>query len=338
MTHVGGVSGPVPGEDLLRSRLAERMRRTLCDPRLEILTLREMTGGASTETWEVVASAPTFGSRRFALRLDRLRERREGQAMRESTAMREGMMLGVPVPAVVDWSDDETVLGAPFVLMDFLDGETIPRRILRNDEFMQARTRLVAEIGRAAARIHSVAPIPQISGVPSQDLLAEVEERYRSLGFPRPALELGLQWLVDHRPPAMPLRLVHGDFRLGNFLVGSDGLRGIIDWEFAHWGDPMEDLGFLCVPAWRWGGDMPVAGLGDYEELFRVYEAEVGSPVDRIAFRWWQILGVVRWGVGCLLQARRHLDHRARSIELVALGRRAAEQEMDLLRLLRGDI
>jgi hypothetical protein len=143
-----------------------------------------------------------------------------------------------------------------------------------------------------------------------------------------------LRWLEQERPVAGERCVVHGDFRLGNLVVGPDGLRAVLDWELAHIGDPMEDLGWLCVRAWRFGVDAPVAGLGDYDELFASYEAASGRAVDPQAVRWWEALGCLRWGAICMLQASAHLSGASRSVELAAIGRRTCEAEHDLLLLL----
>ena len=111
-------------------------------------------------------------------------------------------------------------------------------------------------------------------------------------------------------------------------------LAAVLDWELAHVGDPMEDLGWLSVKAWRFGGDKPVAGLGDYDELFDVYERESGRPVDRAVARWWEVLGTLKWGVICILQASSHTRGFSRSVELAAIGRRVCENEYDLLEML----
>jgi aminoglycoside phosphotransferase (APT) family kinase protein len=129
---------------------------------------------------------------------------------------------------------------------------------------------------------------------------------------------------------------VHGDFRLGNMIVGPNGLRAVIDWELAHLGDPMEDLGWLCVKAWRFGGAAPVAGLGRYEELFEAYEASGGGRVDPSVVHWWEVLGTWKWAIMCIMQANVHLSGAARSHELAAIGRRVCENEYDLLIALEG--
>jgi aminoglycoside phosphotransferase (APT) family kinase protein len=98
----------------------------------------------------------------------------------------------------------------------------------------------------------------------------------------------------------------------------------------------MEDLGWLCVKAWRFGGELPVAGLGTYDELFESYEAAGGAPVDPVVVHWWEVLGTWKWAIMCILQASVHLNGAARSHELAAIGRRVCENEYDLLLALEG--
>jgi hypothetical protein len=128
--------------------------------------------------------------------------------------------------------------------------------------------------------------------------------------------------------------VVHGDLRLGNLIAGPDGLRAVIDWEMVHAGSPAEDLGWLCVKAWRFGAGAPVAGLGTREELLAAYQAAGGAEISLDELRWWEILGTLRWGVICMTQAQAHLSGAHRSVELAAIGRRVCEQEWDLLLLL----
>jgi hypothetical protein len=127
---------------------------------------------------------------------------------------------------------------------------------------------------------------------------------------------------------------VHGDFRLGNLLVGPEGLRGVLDWELAHAGDPAEDVGWLCAPAWRFGGGAEVGGFGPLEELLGAYESAGGEPMDRDRVHWWQVYATVKWATICALQASAHLSGATRSVELAAIGRRVCESEWDLFTLL----
>jgi aminoglycoside phosphotransferase (APT) family kinase protein len=129
---------------------------------------------------------------------------------------------------------------------------------------------------------------------------------------------------------------VHGDFRLGNFIVNEQGLAAVIDWELAHLGDPAEDIGWLCIRSWRFGNDdLPVAGVGQFDEFAAAYESAGGAPIDRGRVRYWEAFGNVKWAVICARQAHDHLSGVRRSHELASLGRRICEPEWDLLELIR---
>jgi aminoglycoside phosphotransferase (APT) family kinase protein len=157
------------------------------------------------------------------------------------------------------------------------------------------------------------------------------------LGEPLPALEVGLRWLrLNLPPPPERQALVHGDFRLGNFIVDGQGLAAVIDWELCHGGDPAEDVGWLCIRSWRFGNDdRPVAGMGALEEFLDAYEDAGGSRPDPDRLQWWEAMGNVKWATICARQAHDHLTGRRRSHELASLGRRICEPEWDLLGLLR---
>ena len=145
---------------------------------------------------------------------------------------------------------------------------------------------------------------------------------------------MAIRTLEADPPPARRPVTVHGDLRLGNLIVGPRSLRAVIDWELVHAGNPAEDLGWLCVKAWRFGVDAPAAGVGTREELLAAYRAAGGADISLDELRWWEILGTLRWGVICMSQAWAHLSGAHRSVELAAIGRRICEQEWDLLLLL----
>jgi aminoglycoside phosphotransferase (APT) family kinase protein len=235
---------------------------------------------------------------------------------------------GVPVPELYDYG--EGALGHAYLLMERLDGETIPRRLLRDDAYAAVRAGLAYRLGEVLARIHQVDP-DSIPGLPPVDALGQVTELYEAFAEPRPALEIGLRWLAEHRPVPAADALVHGDFRTGNLMVGEDGLRGVLDWELAHRGDPRQDLGWLCTKAWRFGSASPVGGFGTRADLMSGYAAGGGTPPDEETQRWWELQGTVRWALLCRRQADRYLSDAEPSIEFAVLGRRVCEQEYDIL-------
>jgi aminoglycoside phosphotransferase (APT) family kinase protein len=288
--------------------------------------LRRLSGGASRETWEFrVGQEPYI--------LQRVRPQRPGGLGSEAVVLREAFAHGVLVPElVVDGSVSEA-LERPFMIVKAVAGETIARKILRDEQYVDARQKLVSQLGVTAARIHQV-PTHGLQQLVVEDQLVMYQQILFDLGEPHPVFEIAFRWLEKNRPPSQVTALVHGDFRLGNIVVGPDGFEAILDWELAHLGDPMEDLGWLCVRAWRFGGIHPVAGLGGYDELFDAYARESGVRPQREVVRWWEILATLKWGIMCIVQAQTHLLGASRSHELAAIGRRVCENEYDLIRLL----
>jgi len=298
--------------------------------------LRRLSGGASRETWSFEAVGDDGTKRKLILRRDppgatRLANR-PGMTM-EAQLLAAAAKSGVPVPEIVATSDDPAVLGAAFLVMTHVDGETIPRRILRDDQFAEARPKLAAQCGTVLAALHRI-PVDEVPELVGEDQVAQYRAVLDSVHEPHPTFELAFRWLEANRPTLSKDVVVHGDFRHGNLMIGPEGLRAVLDWELAHLGDPMEDLGWLCVRAWRFGAPKPVGGFGDYDELIDAYEAAGGGPVDRDALLWWETLGTLKWGIMCIMQAFTHTSGAVRSVELAAIGRRVCEQEWDLLNML----
>ena len=303
-----------------------------------VTELRRLSGGASRETWAFVATSSQGATEELVLRRD------PGASIGQTDRATEYQLLqaagagGVAVPAVRFVVEDADDLGAGFV-MSRVDGETIPRKILRNEEFATARSLLTKQCAHAAAAIHAlpIETLPSLARQEAPTLISQFRGVMDMLGEPHPAFELGLRWLSEHVAdlPPTPTALVHGDFRNGNFIVGTEGLRAVLDWELAHLGDPIEDLGWFCVKSWRFGNvDQPAGGFGSIQELLESYEAASGRAVDPDHLHFWEVFGTLKWGVICEMQASSHLQGLVRSVELAALGRRIAEMEWDLLDLL----
>lgn len=229
-------------------------------------------------------------------------------------------------------------LGHGFV-MRRVAGETIARRIQRDEAFAGARQRLVAQLGCTLGAIHR-APLQTLPQLPQRDVeqtLASLEARCAGLQRPNAVFAFALRWLQQHRPdPAGErLALVHGDYRLGNVVVTPAGLAAVLDWELAHLGDPAEDLAWIALPPWRFGRiHQPVAGLGTRAELFEAYEAATGWRVDEARVRWWQAAGSLRWGLGCAGMRDWFDSGRDATVERAMIARRVSENELDLLRLI----
>lgn len=267
--------------------------------------------------------------------------------------MRAAFDEGVPAPEPM-WIGDASIGDGESFFVRRIDGETLPRRLLREDVYAQARELMPAQLGRALAQIHRIdpakhglAPLPSPpDGIaPAAYEVRRYEQIFRTIALePHPVFELAFRWLAqragskEHGADVAGARrtLVHGDFRIGNMLFGADGLRLVLDWELAHMGDPMEDMGFICVRSWRFGGAKPVGGIGEREPFFAAYEAAGGAKVDPERVRFWEVFGNLRWGIICLSQARTYLDGASNSVELASIGRRTAETEWELLELVDG--
>jgi aminoglycoside phosphotransferase (APT) family kinase protein len=298
-----------------------------------------LSGGASQETWsfDIVHPDGIRGAilRRAPQGFGAAPTRAAGLGA-EAALMQLAHRAGVPSPKVLHVLQPRDELGTGFI-MTRVEGETIPRKILRDDQFAQARPKLARQLGAVLASIHGLAlpDLPTLRRMTTGGEITELERDYRSLDWPRPVFELALRWLRDRDPgPPDEVTLVHGDFRHGNLVIGPEGLRAVLDWELAHTGDPMEDLGWVCVNSWRFGEiDRPVGGFGSREELFAGYQA-AGRRVDPARVTFWEVMGTLRWGAMCCGMMQRFRLGPEHSIERAMIGRRASETEIDLLRLL----
>lgn len=332
----------------MQSRLAAFIAKQEAVASVDVTGLRPLAGGASREIWALDVAYEKDGTVRLPLVLRRDSAAGVASVRREEFALlRAAERAGVPVPKVYWVAETDDVLGTPFFIMQRVEGETIARRLLRDDEFAAARKLIPAQLGAILARIHSIDPQAQELGFLTAPAAGEsgaetelnrYEQIYRAITpDPHPAFELAFRELRTRMPPAGGLAVVHGDYRVGNVICGPEGVRAVLDWELAHLGDPVEDLGWLCVRAWRFGNDhLPVGGMGTREQLFAAYEAAGGARIDPAHVRYWELFGNLKWGIICIMQAKTHLDGLKNSVELASLGRRVAEVELELLNLLEG--
>lgn len=324
----------------LEAGLCAALRRQI--PQLDgVSGLRRLSGGASQETWSFDARAagetiplvlrrkppgqgsPTGLEVALSLEVEAQLIQRAGKA-------------GVPVPDVRCVLEPGDGAGSGFV-MERLEGETLGARIVRSERFARVRPRLARQCGEVLARLHSI-PVTELPELPvnaAKGLLDQYRGIYEVFDHPRPVFELAIRWIEERLPETSELGFVHGDFRNGNLMIDEDGVRGVLDWELAHVGDPIEDLGWLCVNSWRFGAiDLPVGGFGRREDLIAGYEEAAGLVVDPERLRFWEVLGTLKWGVICAMQLHGFRHGNDRSVERAAIGRRASETEIDLLALI----
>jgi aminoglycoside phosphotransferase (APT) family kinase protein len=329
--------------DQVAAALAAAAGRHFARP-AAIERLKRESGGASRQTWsfDAVVDGKRHG---LILRRDPPTAAKTGAgsttALDRATEFRvlaAAHKGGVRTPLVLFELTAQDGLGEGFV-MQRVEGTAIARKLLRDPPYEKARTMIARQLGEILARIHAVdlADLPPLAHREATDHIAGMRRALDALSQPQPVFELALSWLDRRRPPpsARPL-LVHGDYRTGNYLADESGVTAILDWEGAHLGDPVEDLGWLCVKSWRFGAvDKPAGGFGSRKELWASYERAGGAKVDPARAHWWEVFGTVRWGIICHQQAWRHLGGAVKSMELASIGRRAVETEVDLLQLLK---
>jgi aminoglycoside phosphotransferase (APT) family kinase protein len=233
--------------------------------------------------------------------------------------------------------------GSDAYFMDWATGEAIGRRIVRNPDLEAARASLPRELAENLARLHAVTPATEKSlpltlpeGGPARFAVTALRAQLDGLPGAYPAVELALRWLEANRPATEETVLLHGDFRTGNFLVTPEGLSAILDWEFARWGSPYEDLAWISVRDWRFGRlDKPIGGFAARAPFYEAYAKASGRPVDEAQVLWWEVCGNLRWALGSVFQGERYLSGEQTDLELIAIARRSTEMEFEALRLIR---
>jgi aminoglycoside phosphotransferase (APT) family kinase protein len=307
-----------------------------------LASANRLSGGASQETWllEVQGkNAPdTLILRRAPEGMETTEDSRALGLPSEAELIRKASDTGVAVPDVVHVLEPEEGLGEGF-LMSRIEGETIARRILRDKEYAEARKSLPAQCGRALAGIHKIdgSDMPRLGLVSGLDQIDHYEATYLETGACRPIFDLAIVWLRENAPTQLEPVLVHGDFRLGNIMVDENGLAAVLDWELAHYGDPREDIGWMCTNSWRFGhSDKRLGGFGDVEPLLEAYAEAGGQEFTPKDIDWWDMLGSMKWGIMCMGMYETFRSGTDASVERAAIGRRVSETEMDLVNLLEG--
>ena len=246
---------------------------------------------------------------------------------------------GIPAPEVVHVLEPSDELGDGFV-MKWVHGQSLGARIVRSDDLAEVRPRLAHQCGQILARIHAIdyraAQLERELGrSQARDEVEQTWQRYRALESPQPMVDFTAVWLLAHLPEPTADRLVHAEFRNGNFIVGDDGIRAVLDWEMAHIGDPLRDLGWLCNNSWTYGNtELPVGGFGTEDQLYQGYESVSGQPVDRERVHFWKVFGSFWWSITCLSMVHTFRTGPDRSIERAAIGRRSSEAQIDCVNLL----
>lgn len=328
----------------MRSKLELALARH-CPGFEQLIQVDRLTSGASQETYRLLVRL-NGTDQRLALRRaaggvwfgDEVEPGRAG-IRTEALLFQEAARVGVPEPEVVAVLEEADGLGDGF-LMEWLEGETLGARIVRSDDLAKVRPQLARQCGEILARIHAIdvqetGLDQRLKTVTPREYVEQTWGGYRLMGTPQPMIDYAGRWLLENLPENPRLTLVHNDFRNGNVMVSPQGVVAVLDWELAHLGDPIRDLGWICTNSWRFGRrDLPVGGFGKREDLLEGYESISGIAVDPEHVRFWEVFGSFWWSIGCLGMANHFRTGPDRSIERAAIGRRSSECQVDCVNLL----
>jgi aminoglycoside phosphotransferase (APT) family kinase protein len=324
--------------------LSGALARSWGVPGVHIEEVERPTAGAHRE---IIIFTARYGAMRRRLVATLMPVHVQGNSVTsEAAILKLAAEHGVPVPEVHLAVEDPPGVGKSLTVSEFVDGESVPRRILRLAENYGIGPRIVGQIAEAMARLHGIDPGCAPEGLrtyagssPARGALAAVRKSVFALDVARPVLDLGLNWLERHLPADSSERaIVHTDLRNGNIIVDDQGLRAVLDWERALVpGDPMEDLAWMAVRMWRFGVDeAEIGGLADRSVLIEAYE-RAGGTFDPKRFAWWKMLCTLRWALGLAELAQPVLHSGSDDIVWAAGGRRISEVEWDLLMLMKSE-
>ena len=308
-----------------------------------LLSCERLSGGANQETYRIRIATRSGDEflclRRAAGGSEHLAPGQPGLAV-EARLFQAAAAAEVPEPAILHVLEPGDGIGQGF-LMQWLDGETLGARIARSEKFAQVRPKLAWQCGALLARIHRI----DLDATGLRDRLAVRDPEqviraswagYQEFGTPQPMIDYTARWLLENLPEPCEPRLVHGDFRNGNLMVTpDDGVVAVLDWEGAHIGDPMRDLGWLCTNSWRFGvTEKVVGGFGELDDLLAGYASVSGEPVDPERVKFWIAYGSFNWSIGCLTMAEHYRSGPDATVERPAIGRRSSECQVDCANLL----
>ncbi len=330
---------PVVSENALLNYLACVARAE----RVEEGRVTKLRGGAVMQHYRLdlaLRGGPFAGKQRWVLRRDGATKLGLGLPRAHEFALQRALFeAGMKVAEPLFMCCDSDLLGAPFFVMRFLPGEADGAAVVAKG----TNEALAEQLGRELARLHALRlgnRLHFLHPPPADPAQARIEECARLLADdedPHPVAEWGLRWLREHAPTPAPAVLCHGDFRTGNYLADDNGLAGVLDWDFAGWGDGHEDIAWFCSLCWRFGaGGREAGGIASRAALYRGYEARSASPIDPVRVHYWEVMAALRWLVLALKQRDRYLKQGEQSLDLALTGRRPAECELAILQLTAG--
>ncbi|MEQ1776668.1 MAG: phosphotransferase family protein [Burkholderiales bacterium] len=319
--------------------IAQFLRDACAATSVNVSELSLLSGGAIQQNWEIsvaISGGPRQGQHTWVLRTDAPATVASSlPRAREYAILRFAHTRGLLAPEPLFLCEDEKIIGRPFFVMEKLPGVAAGHKVVRLDLDHRA---LARELAETAARIHAIRPplaeLPFLKTFLARDAIGAYRAYLDTLDEPHPVLEWGLRWCERRAPAQEETTFVHRDFRTGNYLVHDGKLAGLLDWEFAALGNPLEDIGWMCAKCWCFRHEHHiVGGVADLEDFIPAYEAASGRKVSAEALRYWQVMAHIRWSIIALQQAQRHLSGVEPSLEFALTGKIVAELEWEVLQL-----
>ncbi|MBI3676866.1 MAG: phosphotransferase family protein [Proteobacteria bacterium] len=310
--------------DDISPRLARYLGDKLAIPGLEVANLVRIPGGASRETYRFRARYSENGKsvdRGLILRRDPPASLINTERSIEFRAYQAFHKLGLPVPEPIALELETAALDRPFFIMEEIENCSVGS-ILQPDPYGAHREKIGKQFFETLGTIARANPkeigLGDIDGAksPEECWRHEIERWEREIDEderePQPIARAAIRWLKKNPPPpAQKLSVVHGDYRTGNFLFDSDGnIRAILDWEMAHLGDPLEDLGWALDPLWGPADTSRAGGLVSHADAIAIWEKASGLKADPKAFLWWQIFASLKGAAIWISAAREYSEAR----------------------------
>lgn len=263
--------------------------------------VEKIFGGASRETFRLrlrVGDVP----RGVIVRRDPPSSLIDTERKLEYGAYKAVFGTGIPVPEPLFLEDDPQWLGQAFSVMAEIAGADTDVGVLDASGRMAIGEQKWRLLGQLAAMDPLALGFDAFTEVPALGECATRELDYwagvieQDEIHPQPIARAAIRWLRRNMPPAaQKLSIVHGDYRSGNFLFSPDeGIKGILDWEMCHLGDPLEDLAWSLDPLWSWGAPNLAGRLLPHAEAIAIWEGASGLECKPEAFRWWRIFVAVK--------------------------------------------
>src|SRR3990167_1299661 len=347
--------------DSLRSALEVYIAQRAKAEAVTFSEFRLLSGGAIQENWLAiakVAGGPYAGTLELVIRADSPSGVSASHGrVQEFALLKAAFAAGVTVPEPLWLCSDAQVIGRPFFVMRKVGGLAAGHAVVKDTSLGGDRAALTFRLGVELARIPSIRPPrADLDFLPSYDQGPALQaiERYRAFldrhHSAHPALEWGLRWLERHAPSRGDIVLAHSDFRTGNYMVDAHGLTAILDWEFAGWSDPLEDIGWFFAKCWRFGAPhleaaacfcprggpsgpphWEAGGIGARSDFYRGYESVSGRAIDAGHVHYWEVMAHLNWAIIAIQQAQRHVSGEESSLLLALTGHIVPELEYEIL-------